>query len=159
MRIVKLIIAGLTLAAFAHGVQLEAFVGTWKLNVQQSQSKQPLGRGGSEVIELANNGLRIGHEWTTADGKYHQERYSCVLDGREHAMEREADAKHTSHTVRCKAIDQRTLEITTIHDKGVLVTVHRRALSNDGRAMRVTYFPGADTSVPSVMTAVYDRKQ
>ena len=144
-RLSKLMIAGLALPVLAVGVQLESFVGTWKLNVQESQAKQPLGRGGSEVIELANNGLRIRHDWTTADGKDHQERYSCVLDGREHAMEREADAKHKTHAVRCKAIDDRTLDITTIHDNGVLLTVHRRMLAKDGQVMRVTYFAGADT--------------
>ena len=152
-----MVIAGVVLMYSVAAGTPKSFVGTWKLNVSQSVSRTPLGRGGSEIIELVKDGLRIRHDWTTADGKDHQEMYSCIPDGREHAMEREADAKHVKHAVRCKAIDDRTLEITTIHDDGVLLTLHRRTVSNDGRVLRVTYFSGSDTSQPPVMTAVYDR--
>lgn len=152
-----MVIAGVMLMHSVAAGPPESFVGTWKLNVSQSSSRTPLGRGGSEIIELVKTGLRIRHDWTTADGKDHQEMYSCIPDGRAHTMEREPDAKHVRHAVQCKAIDDRTLEITTIHDDGVLVTLHRRTVSQDGRVLRVTYFAGADTSQSPAMTAVYDR--
>ena len=156
-RLSGIVLVGALLSSSATAGPLNSFIGTWKLNVSRSESRTRIGQGGWEKIELLTDGVRIHHEWTTADGKHHQETYSCILDGDEHGMEREADAKHTKHAVRCKAIDDRTLEVTTIHDDGVLVNLHRRTVSEDEQVLRVTFFAGADTSHSPVMTAIYDR--
>ena len=154
----RIIFAGLLPASYLVCQNNDAFVGTWRLNLSRSKSKSAIGLGGSETIKRAANGLRVHHEWTTANGKEHLEIFTCVFDGKEHAMEREADAKHSKHTVVCKWIDERTVEVETVHDSGVLTTRSRRSVSADGQRLEVTYFGVGDQQTAIVMTAVYDRQ-
>ena len=154
----RIIFAGLLSASYLVCQKSDAFVGKWRLNLSRSQPKSGIGLGGSETIEWVPKGLRFHHEWTTANGKHHLEVFTCVFDGKEHPMEREADSKHSKHTVVCKRIDERTVEVETVHNSGVLTTRSRRSVSADGKRLEVTYFGVGDQQTAIAMTADYDRQ-
>ena len=138
------------------GQSSDGFPGTWKLDLNKSSRPQGFaGQGSTVTIHAMQNGLHFKHEWTEANGKNHLEEFSCIFDGKPHSWDKGADATHRTHTILCRRLDDRTIEITTDHDEGAVVTKNRRILAPDNLTMQYIFYGTGDQVI---MTAVYDRQ-
>lgn len=119
---------------FKSSVPSDPFVGTWKLEPEQSryQFGTPP-QSGTYRIEPEGSGYRITMDWVDAQGKEFHQSYTATPDGMQHAYENPQVAEFVSMT----RFDDRTLDSASFKG-GERIVYAVRVLSPDLQTMTVT---------------------
>jgi len=117
------------------------FVGVW----QSGPNPYKNGRSSPLMLTFSSDGdsLTLRRESLTSTGERRGSTFRYVFDGKYHPLEYPADARHKTHSVVYRRIDERTLEYTIDHDNGAMHTTTRHTVSSDGRTM-IEASSGAD---------------
>ena len=129
-------------------------MGTWKLNVEKSTySPGPAPKSQVRVYQEHPEGIRVTIKTTMPDGLSTSVEHPVNYDGKEHPI----TGSRQSDAILLKKIDDHTSESILKHASKVLGT-NRRVVSNDGKAMTIT-FQGTDSRGRQVNnSAVYEKQ-
>jgi hypothetical protein len=129
MSVKLLLIVSVVLVGSLSSQTTSPFVGDWKWNTARSKPKT-----GEALLRIS--AIPGGFEFRQARraGDLPPSGLPCVVDGKERTFAFR-DAKHSSHTVSCQLINERTLEVTVNHDNGKLITTQIVTISTDGKTL------------------------
>jgi len=109
------------------------FVGVWHSGPDPYRN----GRSSPVLLTFSTDieSLTLRRESVTSTGERRASTFRYFFDGKYHPLEYPADAKHKTHTVVYRRIDESTLEFTIDHDNGTMHTTTRHTVAADRRTM------------------------
>jgi hypothetical protein len=133
------------------------FIGVWR------SEPDPYRHGRSSPVELTfsseGDSLTLRRESVTSTGEHRGSTFHYVFDGKYYPLEYPADAKHKTHVVMYRRIDERTLEYTIDHDNGMMHTTTRHTVSAAGRTITEASSGADEKGQPIRLEIVFTKAQ
>jgi hypothetical protein len=133
------------------------FIGVWHSGPDPYRN----GRSSPIVLTFSGDGdsLTLRRESVTSTGERRGSTFRYVFDGKYHPLAYPGDAKHKTHTVMYRRIDERTLEYTIDHDNGAMHTTTRHTVSADARTITEASSGADEKGEPIRLAIVFTKAQ
>ncbi len=157
IRMLLVVLLGLSVSSAALAEEKAPFVGTWKLNLAKSKyDPGPPPRSSQDVNTEVNGSMRSVQEWVDAGGKSHREEWTAKFDGKDYPVTG-GDPGTTISLTRPDPGDPRTVDWAW-KVTGKVVASGRTVYSRDGK-IRTIDAKGTDAAgKPTTSTRVYERQ-
>jgi hypothetical protein len=148
--VATLSISGLVLA------QTDPFIGTWKLNVKQSEfSPGPPRKSETRIVISSPMGLKVSIERVNGDGSTQEFEYDSNLDGKNYPIV--GEGPYGANTIAANLTAPNTIR-STLNKDGKLVATATSVVSKDGKLLTITT-KGMDVKgKPFNSVAVYNKE-
>src|SRR6516164_5780691 len=122
--------------------QSDAFLGTWKLNVQKSKFQaSPPSKSETRVVTTGPMGMHVSVDRVDAEGNAQQFEYTTNLDGKNYPIV--GQGPYGADSIAANLTSPNTIQ-STLSKGGRVVAAAVTIVSNDGRVLTITT-KGTDT--------------
>jgi hypothetical protein len=151
MRLVRLFLLSILLAAAGLAADPDPFLGKWKLNWEKSRSPEQPPKRAVRKYTKSGEGVHVSEDWVAPDGKHTKLDYIAQYDGKDYPV-------HTTKglTVAFRHTDPFTVEGESKSDGKVNYTF-RRIVSPDRKTLTIEMSRADAEGKASTIVLVYER--
>jgi hypothetical protein len=152
MRIVRLFLVPVVIAAAAFAADADPFLGKWKLNWARSRSSEPAPKSAIRKYAKHGEGVRVSEVWVGLDGKHIKVDYVAAYDGKEYpiAGRKGATVAFTTHA------NPFTVDGVS-KTNGELNYTFKRVVSPDRKTLTIEMEKKDAEGKPSTVILVYEK--
>jgi hypothetical protein len=136
--------------------QTDPFVGTWKLNVNESRfASQAMEKNETRIVSSSDKALRVSVQCVDGNGKTRTFEYTSNLDGKNYPIV--GDGPYGADTIAAKLVNANAIQSTLKKDDQALAT-STAVVSQEGKVLTITTVGENGIGKPFTSVFVYEKQ-